>query len=300
MQILDKFEYSNDIKSGQIDFDSVKDKLENEIANSISTGKYEKKIQNLRNIISKSLSDAAKYEVYKTTVKNIFLSKLSSIKNISDLETLGIVNGVFGLDFSGSKLLENSNEIDLVLSYKFKLDKFGIFSIEKDINQKILVSAWANNVYKEDFSSIWEQSNFERGRFFADYFRKNSSDIVVKLGGGIDLYNQESNTISQIYSINVFDKTYSNYTGEKYELTDAFIDLVKKYSKELDKNILDSKGKIETSDGSMIEIGQVNKKLILILPEEARTLSNIEMLLANNDWGNIVEIIYKEKAINDI
>lgn len=298
IQILDEFDLSENIETSSFDFENYKDILYKGIDTDFERG-VSTIIDDLYNQIKNDSINSLKNNSYQRIMKLIFSNKLKEIKNDINIEKLGLVGGIDGIDFSNSKILENGNEIDLTIKYKFNLDKFGLFSYKNEITQKQILNLWISKTSKLDLETIWKSSNFIRGRYFANSMISHLNAIPTKKGKGIDFYNNETNTLIQVFSLNIFDKTYSNFESDKYKLKEEFLKVVKNYYKKIHENTEKLKGIIETANGEVMSISNPNLKLILILPEEAEDLTNIKDYYnyINQNFGN-TEFIFMEKNFN--
>lgn len=292
IQFVDTLEEVHNIKTSEID---LKDYEELIIKSITSNNSF---IKDLFTLVKKDLRSEVQKKSYKFIIKKIFSEKISSIKSDVNYNNLGVENGIDGINISDIKILENSNSLQLEINYDFKIDKLGLFSYRNNVNQSVNIGSWAREDKNtpDKFSSIWDKSNFFRGKYFANEFREKYPGIVIKKGSGVDLYDVNNNTIIQIYSLNIFDKTYSEKTEDGYILKEDFNKTIKSYYKKLLFNINNMNNTFVSEDGRNFEINKPIEKLVIILPEEAKVLFNLNNI--EKEVRNI-EFLYLEKAIND-
>ncbi|EHR35475.1 hypothetical protein ACKA01_06270 [Helcococcus kunzii] len=292
IQFIDSFEKIDNIKTESINYEDYKDIIIENINNE------NKLIKDLIKLAKKDISNETKRVTYSNITKKILEKKMDSIKNDVNFENLGIVNGKSGIKVSDINVLENSNALEIAINYTFNLDKFGMFSLKNNVKQCINIGTWARKGGNgnDANSTIWNESNFIRGRYFADHLRKEHPGIVIKKGSGVDLFDVENNTIIQVYSLNIFNKTYSEKKEEKHFLKEEFFKTVKSYYKKLLLNIKNMNNNFISNDGKSYEISNPKEKLVIVLPEEAKELFDLKNI--KKEIGN-VEFLYMEKALND-
>lgn len=231
-------------------------------------------------------------------IKELFVKKLENLSPKQNFENLGVIGGKMGFNFNELKLLESGNEININLVYGFKLDRFGFITKKNKISQNFLVEAWINNKKSNNFDSIWNETNFERGRYFANKTR-NETRYPIAPGQGFDYYESNTNTLVQVISLNIFNKTYSEKKEEIYEVRDDFIKKIKIYYKEVEKNWDKIDGNLAGMDMKELKINNPKIKLEIILPEESLEKTNLKSYMNEiSSIGNI-SFLYIEKALNE-
>lgn len=285
-QMIDILDNSKKIKTEKIDTKKYIDLLKEGFDDS-----------NLIDLIKLAKDDGinlSKNAIIKNMISKIFRNRLNNYIKIKNFEKFGIKDGLQGFNFKNISILESDNIIELELEYSFNLDKYNFFNHSNKVNQKILINAWTDN-QAENNKSIWNKSNFVRGRYFADLLRNKG--IGIKPGYGVDIFNNDTNTLIQVFSLNIFNKSYSTKTGEKYRIKEEFLNQIKIYYKELKKNVSRLKNPLKTLDGNNINIKNPNSKLLIILPLETEEYTDIKNIISEiNKIGNI-EILYLEKAL---
>lgn len=238
------------------------------------------------------------------------------------LKRMGIEKGLDGLDFRMSSFLSDQRSINVVLVYEIKLNGFGIFDDTLVIKQTASTAAWVTGVKLETVTesmSKWELGSLERGKAFVDEIQKEHPHQAVKAGIGVDIYDQDSNTFTSVHSMNVFSASYSEYKGlDKLAVySNYFFDkskiksTVKGYANKLNANIAKIGDSIIMEDGTvcqtaMEQVQHRNAKIILVVPEEAKEVSdagNLAILNAiaaeiKEETGVKVEITYRGKALS--
>lgn len=284
MQIVDSANYSKDLATESFDSSIYKDLISEELSD----------VQiNLSNVFNK-ISSQAKEDSYNSIKKNItkdfvkrmFLAKLDKINH-----NLYKSNLLKEKDFEISKLkiFEDGNNIEIALTYTYKLDKFSMFSFENKVEQNYLLASPVENLYHSNTlnNNIWQKTNFERGRYFAKLLRDNSNN-PIEIGNGLDFYDEESDSLVEVYSLNIFKSTYSQETSGKYLLKEEFIKQLSIYHNKMLENISKYKGEYKGK----------NSKLLIVLPEEALDKTNLSSYMNEIKKIGNIEFIYMERALD--
>lgn len=251
-------------------------------------------------LISKAIYNA------KDTLSNQILKKFAEIELNNDKGIIAkhIENGLSGLSFKGSKIHEKPGEIELNIEYNLPIK--GIINIP--VSRKVRQAAYiktnneiiTSNESNDAENSIWHASNFDRGRFFVEYFKKNTSDIVLKSGQGLDFYNPDTNTIKQMYSLNVFKQSYSELVDGKYIIREESVrKMLKTYYNEMQDNVIKSKNSLTLSDDTTVETNNaVNLNLIIVIPNEAANNPQLEVIIDDfRAGGQLIELFPMENAL---
>jgi len=201
---------------------------------------------------------------------------------------MGVENGLDGLDFRMSSFLTDQRTINVVLIYTIKVNGFGIFDDTLVVKQTASTAAWITGVSLKEANarqSKWEKGDFERGKeFVAEVTGENGGKAVAK-GVGIDLYDQSTNTFTSVYSMNVFNASYSDYNQvsddptdiDNYTLKENSIKAtLKQYANDLLNDIDDVGEFIEMEDGTSCQTADESVMhrsgvLIIVVPDEARS-----------------------------
>ncbi|MBQ8063310.1 MAG: hypothetical protein IJ230_05170 [Clostridia bacterium] len=253
-----------------------------------------------------------------------FLTKENFSKENADewLKKQGVEKGYEGLDFMDTQVLMDGKTIRIVANYNLKVQTFGLF--EKTLHQRAAAvtygllptdAALKAGRQKPAESTIWQESNFVRGRYFAEKVRSAAEyGAPVKPGQGIDLYDAASGTYGEVESINLFLPSYATspsgessadaraaaFTPRKEAVEKALFGYVKGLSKDIS-----TLGKeVTLADGSTVKTVQPRRKiLILVVPEEVKQNKSMKSLLsslaeqAQVRQGVTVEVRYEQKAL---
>lgn len=149
---------------------------------------------------------------------------------------------------------------------------------------------------KKEEGSIWKESNFSRGRKFAEKYRKQSAQPLPP-GQGIDFIDSGGKGVA-IYSLNIFSDHYSlgkgmdpsGYQLKKEGLEKKLISYLRKTKRDI--------GKVNSGQGGkeMVKSGG----LLIVVPEEAKVFSaDLEVLgrELERKEGLSVDFIYDQKAL---
>lgn len=257
--------------------------------------------KDLKDLCSKKLSNQAKSYLYNRTFRRLIKNYFRDEKYLLDKN---IVDGYEGLDFSKSRILDKG-EFEINLTYKIHFPFILPINISRNIKQQALISTNIESsgiefLEEDDNSkSIWQEDNFTRGRYFAKHIRKDTKDLLLKLGQGVDLYSRESNKLTQFHSINVFSSFYSDEKDKNYKIKIDVIDNeIKSKIRLLEKNIEKLKNSIVLSDGQIIKINKnINKELLIIMPKEAKKYPQINKLIKSGNSDIKVRLIFMENAL---
>lgn len=239
------------------------------------------------------------------------------------LKSQGVRGGYEGLDFRDTQILMDGKTITVAVTYDLDIQTYGLFS--KTLHQRLAAVTYgllptdaalkAGHV-KPAESTIWQESNFVRGKYFANELRDAGQyGAPVKPGQGIDLYDRATGTYMEVNSLNVFLPTYSSLetTTDRSAFADAAsyvprVDEIEKalfgYTKGLTKDISKLGGEVVMADGSSVEAVPAKRKvLVLILPEETPQNKAVSAVLqkaageAKARHGVDVELRYEQKAL---
>lgn len=290
IQIMDKINIIDKIKTQKFDKDKYLNLFKDEIKEDF--------LADLKNLLVSDFGEYVKSKSYNSILKNIFLKNLN--KSSDYLSKVGILNGIDGIDFSESSILEDGETIKLNLQYQYNTGKYGIFEKTRKIILNSGKKVWISHGLKYQNTSIWEKANFERGKWFLDFYRKESSLVILKQGKGIDVYIPSTNTVQQVYSLNIFSNSYSFKESGNIKINSYFLKTIENYFNKMKANTKKYSGEVETVDSQKVNINNPNYELVIILPEEALNITEIEnhRKKLENKHGKIT-FIYKEKAFKN-
>lgn len=284
MQIIDSANYSKDLATKSFDSSIYKDLISEEL----NEGQIN--LSNVFNKLSKQTEEDAynliKKHITKEFVKGMFLAKLENINY--NLYKSGLVKEK-DFEISKLKIFEDGTNIEIALTYTYKLDKFSIFPFENKVEQNYLIASPAENLNISNMinDSIWQKTNFDRGRYFAKFLRDKSNN-PIEIGNGLDFYDEESDSLVEVYSLNIFKPTYSYKTSGKYLLKEDFIKQLSIYHNKMLENISKYKGEYKGK----------NSKLLIVLPEEALSMTDLSSYMNEVKQIGNIEFIYMERALD--
>ena len=298
-------EISNQLKLSQ--YLSVKDNpinvkdLLTMIGKSVSKTTGSSDLSSLKNetidLIKNKLQNKVSNQILQSLLKKIVIAKLGGEDKLA---LFAVENGAAGLDFAKSKLLDDGS-IEINLKYNLLIKAMNLFTQNRKICQRayIQTNIKASEDRDNGKESIWNETNFNRGRFFANYLRENSSSLVIQSGQGLDLYNKGSKTVSQMFSMNVFKPSYSEKKADSYKLKMKEIQKqINQYCKDAKENLQKSKGKLTLDKGQIINVDTNSKiELLLIMPNEAKDYSELNQLKGLMPQGFSLKILYMEDAL---
>lgn len=241
-----------------------------------------------------------------------------AIRDLVDEKKLNlVVNGVDGIDFEGTSILGDGRTIKVQANYSIKVDAFGFVDKKLNIVQKSQTKAWLP-YYSDTLSpvpvsggkgSIWNDTNFARGQYFVNEQKAQYKENEVKPGQGIDLYFDDVGKAVEIYSLNIFNGTYSKSSGDKsnptsYKLNEEEVmDQLDEYIRAFKKDIRNCDGKIEMASGAETRLTVNYKEMILVVPVETKDNEKINAKLedickAAGEKDKIeIKIVYSEEAL---
>jgi len=246
------------------------------------------------------------------------LCDLISRDKIEERALSQIDGGYEGIDFSVSNVLGDGKTITVVAIYKINVNTFGLVDKSLKICQKAQTVAWlpyyAETLASSELAhggsgSIWNDTNFARGQHFVNEEKEKSIEHSVEAGQGIDLYYKDSGKTVEVFSMNVFDSSYSYNTGDlknasdyspnKENIEERILRDVRDYKKDISA----CGKKIVMASGSEEKFNPKEKEMILIVPNEVKGqkafedvfLELQEEIKSKNDI-NLV-IVYSEDAL---
>lgn len=235
------------------------------------------------------------------------------------LRKMGVVDGLAGLDFRMSSFLSDQRSINIVLVYQIKVTGFGIFDDSLVIKQTASTAAWVKGTSLKtvrEATSKWEDDQLSRGKAFVSEIKDENNSVALRVGTGVDLYDQSTNTFTSVQSINIFSDSYSDYKSNigipalDYVLKEDKIEASVRRSANNLKSSVSKIGEFVTlEDGTQVQtaleaVRHRNMKMILVVPEEAGKSTEFLDVLnrirkeVEDETGVKVEITYREKALD--
>lgn len=176
---------------------------------------------------------------------------------------------------------EDENLLSLTLSYDLRLPGPLSFLGPKEVIQNTKTGLWLltdsdlsgriaeGEKDKKRASSIWQESNFSRGKKFVAKYKGERSHSIAP-GQGIDFINERGEAV-ELYSLNLFSASYTQGSGQEasgYQLKEQAVE--KKLAFYLTGLLqhLAEQGPLKGENGQNLARPQQGR-LLIILPEEA-------------------------------
>lgn len=253
--------------------------------------------KDLLDLLTQTLKRKTKDVLYGATLEGLYSKYYLPKEYLDGKSTVYLSNK---LDFSKSNIL-NDGMIELVLEYDIIVDSFSIFSIKRPIQQRAVIqTAIKSEPVENKEESIWQQDNFVRGRYFINYYREDKQAYVIKTGQGLDFYNSDQQMITQLFSLNIFNNSYTSEEEDGYKIKQE--DLIRKltsYANQLDNNLIKASGQLSLDNGQIIKIpADVKKELFIVMPNEAKEFSELQSLKSYfSERGFILTFDFMENAL---
>ena len=247
------------------------------------------------------------------TFRQLQLSGLSKWLRIQ-----GVRGGMGGLSFAGSRMYGQGKTISLQVSYRIRVNTYGLFRKELPICQiaetEALLPENASALLKgsafgDGGDSIWKKPPFVRGRFFMKTLRGSQFFQSALPDTGIDFYNPATGQIMEQYSINLFDPYYSMQPeaaedpGAYTVSWPALEREVLSYGRDLNRHIRRLKGRVKMKNGTVYPLKPGRKQILLTVPEEAEQNPSMQHALKRlqsemkEQYGISVTVRYLEEAL---
>lgn len=218
------------------------------------------------------------------------------------LERSDIDNGAAGLEWDERVDVEN-RAVKLELFYGIRLPgllaPLGPLECAHSAGAGLWLSKEAENApfleekeKPEEKSSIWDETSFKRGRYFAEKYRSKEASPLKK-GRGFDSWAPPG-ALEQVCSLNVFGKSYSENVDGSYVLKPSgVLKQLRSLVRSVEKNS-EKWNSVITEDGTEIPLtGGEALSLCVIVPEEARQFSGELERLAREAEANGVTIRFE-------
>lgn len=191
-------------------------KLKDMLANAAKNPKQE--IISFASLLAQGAFEDVKGALAAPVIKIMCKKHIATDKLDADrrLKSLGIVNGLDGLDFSETKILYDKENIDIIVRYKVDIGLPINFLPNLYFIQRANVRAWLDGdgqtpgvpETEESATNLWELSVGDRTKKILELEGKDTPDnvAIIKYNGG---------DIVDITSINLSDKSYLETIGVK-------------------------------------------------------------------------------------
>ena len=264
----------NDISTGANSAKSIATKYSNALKNDPKGF-----ILGMGKMATNELKEEAKVLLAQVLAKAFMEKNLMSDPNDNAdayLKSYGVVDGMDGLDFNYTTFLAygNSNEIQLVVTYKIKVIQLLKFDFKFTIRQCSKTTAWGNGVSKINpgqnhatatGENLWSLGPGIRGEKIVANEKEKYS--YTDTDHGFDAYNPADNEFITIVSADTTDNSYKTADGIKKKLSGAYRDM---YSKVED---LDETIQVTDKSGQAAEFssdpGTRKYEVVLVVPDNA-------------------------------
>lgn len=229
------------------------------------------------------------YEVFKNEAKDTVVSKVAGSlacqllmpKYLGDdpdayLKGIGIKNGINGLNFSLSNVLEDGKTINFTVVYTINYDIPLIGERKMTIKQTASTASWDARKKLSDISvNVWNESPLKRGQKIVEEIRKQNSALAVdkKKNTGFDLYDMNTNTFTGIVSLDTSTATYITSSNGKTVLNkNSYINKLRQELNKLNKSVEDIESVFMDSGQEIAIDSSIEKKVVLnvYIPQDSQ------------------------------
>ncbi|AEV68360.1 TadE/TadG family type IV pilus assembly protein [Acetivibrio clariflavus] len=134
------------------------------------------------------------------------------------LKSLGVVNGLSGLDFSETKILNDKKNIDIIVRYKVESGLPINFLPDLYFIQRAKVRAWLNGDGKTPNSVDSEPASEPASENFWELDPLERAKRIHELENADMPVNYNEGDIIDVTTINLSDKSYATTNGVKYRI----------------------------------------------------------------------------------
>ena len=250
-------------------------------------------------IIGDEVENIVQSKIIAPVVANILMPKYleSGDKSANEfLEDMGVENGMSGLNFSLSSIMEDDRTINLTVIYtvNYKIPLIG--ERKFTFKQTASTAAWSKKIkLYEVKSSIWDKPQLQRGKEIVRKIKDKNSALAVNTNKthGFDLYDKNTNTFTQIISINTNDPSYVvNSEGNSISLNEANF---KKRLKEEARSLVDY-----MENGKLLNVDSKNKNGVIdiYIPKDSKLIKEAQKYadeVAKEYKGITIRVNYYEE-----
>ncbi|HOQ01205.1 MAG TPA: TadE/TadG family type IV pilus assembly protein [Acetivibrio clariflavus] len=134
------------------------------------------------------------------------------------LKSLGVVNGLSGLDFSETKILNDKKNIDIIVRYKVESGLPINFLPDLYFIQRAKVRAWLNGDGKTPVAVDSEPASEPASENFWELDPLERAKRIHELENADMPVNYNEGDIIDVTTINLSDKSYATTNGVKYRI----------------------------------------------------------------------------------
>lgn len=281
------------------------DQAKNDVSEIVDAGKslankYSAAIENptevltgIYQVIKGETLSTIKSKIIAPVVGRLLMPKYltTNSKNVDQyLEDIGVENGMNGINWGLSQIMEDGRTINLTIVYTIKYDIPLVGEYEFTVKQTASTAAWAKEKVVSANGSettkklsdlktnIWDKASVTRGKEIVNDIKNRNESLSVNTNKtkGFDLYDVKTNTFSQIISINTGDATYlsTDSNGNVVLNESAFKNKIKYTANNL-MNSMDSADKIVMNDNSIYTSPKENRNgtVQVYIPKGSQMLS---------------------------
>lgn len=193
------------------------------------------------------------------------------------LERYHVVNGLDGLDFQGTSLMNpaNEDEIQLVVTYKVKVVQLLNIDVDFTFTQCAKTKAWGSGISldpernkpkeEEEEESLWDSTDdTERGEKIIEKEKEKFAYTNAGNKYGFHGYNPDENKFVIIRSINTLLPSYSTPAEIRGEISEAYSKVMKASDAESPISMLNQQGSKE----EVVSEKETRKyEIIIVIPQ---------------------------------
>lgn len=276
--LFSKDQVASDLKKTISDVSTVKNDVQSILeAGKSLANKYKSVAENptevlnaIYSIVKGEIKNTVRSKIIAPVVANILMPKyLESSEKSADefLEGMGVENGMSGLNFSLSSIMEDGRTINLTAVYTvdYKIPLVG--DRRFTIKQTASTATWSKETKLDEVkSSVWDKPPLKRGKEIVEKIKKENLALAVNTNktNGFDLYDKNTNTFTQIISINTGDPSYVlSSEGNNISLNE--VNFKKQIKKEagLLKDYLKKTETVNMENGSVLNVDSKDKNGVI-------------------------------------
>jgi|GEM_PF-2513028 len=245
-------------------------------------------------VLGQQLSDRGKSIVAENLAKSMSVKYLGADVNEANekLKSLGIEEGLEGLDFRYSQMFHSSTPTDIVIAVKYDLEVLNLLNldtsvsmfdvsqtkawlsgddklVEKKVEEEKKESEETEEIEDETGISAWEMGSFAKGDYISSQEVKSLSEGYISSNDNlIDAYNPSKNEVVDVKVIDVFKKSYSTDDKLKKEMNNRVSNFLDSLNNKTSVTVEDNSN-AEGETIHKLDPATCNKKMIIVVPEGA-------------------------------
>ena len=265
--------------------------------------------------IINGFAQVAKDEISNYAVSKFVLSPLCKLllekyvgkTGESTHETLvkmGVNNGIDGVNFDASTIFNDGKTVNVTAFYTMTIDL--PLLIKRDFVFKVSAStiSWGSELdgsgggvqegdseKKDNKDNIWDITWEERTYEFAKIIQKERGLVGVRIPLPLDFYNEGTNLLTYVHSMNTTLKSYCNENSKELDL-EQIKSTIKKYCKDAIEDCKKTREIVLEDGRTVIADGDKKIKVIMVLHKDS--------IGENASVEKIIEEIKRELNYSDI